>query len=400
MPESEPALPVSGGEVTAAARALGLVRKVLKRPDPQRIVEHRTIVKRELRRHLDLPNWFDRSGEQHAPEVLVFRLGQNTYPDVSYRVFRPDDWMKYEVKGLHDRGLEVFTGIHEVAIRNEKARLIEHGKKPPRGARRTVAAVGRIPYEWINHMDWDLDNAEMLPVLHVAYGRKGPCREWVPCELSTHHYSELSGVRFKVRRKGWLHHVRSNRRLRKMDREHRKQIDRMRYGDEAAEGEAHGLSRADVDEPVATAPNPAGAIEENTRAVRAQPEPAGVPELDAGQRDGLPWTLSSGGDTLGGPLFNVGSAEAVVEHIDLGALHEVGRRASSSELVLAVGQRRHVDVPWSLGDRVNDPLKVAVTFANSASSYRAKASFTLRRKGSSPSGDPQWRQTEVSLEPL
>lgn len=171
-------MPVSGGEITVVRRAFGLIREVLKRPDPQRVVEHRTLVKHELRKNLDLPDWYDRSKRAHAPSVLVFRLGQNTYPDVIYRVFRPDDWMKLEVKGLHDRGLEVFTGIHEVAIRKRQARIVEYGKRRPTGARQKVAVVGRIPYEWISHMEWDRDNAEKLPVLQVAYGRKGPVREW------------------------------------------------------------------------------------------------------------------------------------------------------------------------------------------------------------------------------
>ncbi len=229
-------MPISGGEITAARRAFGLLRKVLKRPDPQRVIEHRTIVKRELRKHLDLPNWYDRSREPHAPDVLVFRLGQNSYPDVVYRVFRPDDWSKLEVKGLHDRGLEVFTGIHEVAIDGRTARIVEYGKKPPKGMRRNVAIVGRIPYEWINHMDWDRENGEQLPVLHVAYGRRGPIREWVVCGLHEEDYSELPYVRLKARRKGWISRARDRRVLRTMDREGEDEVVRLRYGSGEADG--------------------------------------------------------------------------------------------------------------------------------------------------------------------
>jgi hypothetical protein len=230
-------LPISGGEITAARRAFSLVRKILKRPDPQRVVEHRTIVKRELRKNLELPDWYDRSKRPHAPRILVFRLGQNSYPDVVYRVFRPDDWSKLEVKGMHDRGLEVFTGTHEVAIDNRTARIIEYGKRPPKGTRHKVAIVGRIPYEWISHMEWDRENAEMLPVLHVAYGRKGPIREWLICGLAEDHYSELPYVKLKVRRKGWLSRAWDRRVLRKMDRESEDEVVRLRYGDDGADGD-------------------------------------------------------------------------------------------------------------------------------------------------------------------
>lgn len=223
-------MPISGGEITAAKRAFSLLRQVLERPDPQRVVEHRTIVKRELRKHLDLPNWCDHSKEPHAPEVLVFRLGQNSYPKVTYRVFRPDDWSKPEVKGLHDRGLEVFTCIHEVAIDGRTARIVEYGKKPPKGPRHKVAIVGRIPYEWINHMDWDRENGEMLPVLHVGYGRKGPIRAWVVCGLAEEDDAELPYVNLKTRRKGWLSRGRDRRVLRKMDREGEDEIVQLRYG--------------------------------------------------------------------------------------------------------------------------------------------------------------------------
>jgi hypothetical protein len=230
VPEEESALPISGGEITAAKRAASLVRKVLKRPDPQRVVEHRTLVKRELRKHLDLPNWYDDSKDQHAPRVLVFRLGQNSYPDIVYRVFRADDWSKLEVKGLHDRGLDVFTGIHKVAIHGRRARLVNYGKKPPKGEQRNVAIVGRIPYEWISHMDWDRENAEQLPVLHVAHGRKGPIREWVACELGDRDYSEVPFVKFKPRRKWWFSRARDRWVLRRMDRESEDEILRMRSG--------------------------------------------------------------------------------------------------------------------------------------------------------------------------
>ncbi|ADB51787.1 hypothetical protein Cwoe_3369 [Conexibacter woesei DSM 14684] len=143
--------------------------------------------------------------------------------------------MKFEVKGLHDRGLEVFTAIYEVAIHKGKAKIIEAGKRRPKGALHTVIGVGRIPFEWISHMDWDHNNADQLPVLHVAYGRRGPFREWVPCSLAENDTLELLDVRFKVRKKGWLHQFRSNRQLREMDRAGKTELHRMLYGDDAVD---------------------------------------------------------------------------------------------------------------------------------------------------------------------
>src|SRR5690349_17897161 len=131
---------------------------------------------------------------------------------------------------MHDSGLEVFPGIHEVAIDGRTARLVEYGKKPPKGTRHKVAIAGRIPYEWISHMEWDCANADMLPVLHVAYGRKGPIREWLVCGLANDHYSELPYVTLKRPRRGWISRARDRRVLRKMDRESEDEVVRLRYG--------------------------------------------------------------------------------------------------------------------------------------------------------------------------
>jgi hypothetical protein len=50
--------------------------------------------------------------------------------------------------------------------------------------RPSVALVRRIPYEWINHMDWDCENAEQLPSCMSATGADGPMRELVVCGLA------------------------------------------------------------------------------------------------------------------------------------------------------------------------------------------------------------------------
>jgi hypothetical protein len=210
---------ISGSELTAAARALGAVRRLLRRPDPVAVLERREAVRQELEDNLDF-------GRGHAPEVVVIRLGKDDkYPETDDRLigWAASPWFKFELKGCHDRGLEVYSAIEHVRIRRSRARPVRDTDA------RKVFIVGRIPYERISFMDWNAANdpAYWLPRLHVAYGRRGPFREVVVYDMPGHqgYEAELRGVEYRAKKvRPWTRlwwSLKSRRHLRQSVGKHR-----------------------------------------------------------------------------------------------------------------------------------------------------------------------------------
>jgi hypothetical protein len=204
-------LPVSGTELTAAARLLAWLGHKFGRKDRVALLKYREARQEELRKQLELPD--DDGG---VPEVIVVRMGHDdSYgrPDTRRFALRHPQWMKYEVKGLHERGLEVFAAIEFVVIKRGKAARVRD--ESVAGAKK-VFVVGRIPYERIAHIDWRGDRFYSRPKLYVAYGLRGPCRETVvyePPKRPRGYMEEIIGVRWKADRwhRRLLRHVRAVR---------------------------------------------------------------------------------------------------------------------------------------------------------------------------------------------
>lgn len=221
-------MPVSGAELTAAARLLAWAGRKAGRKDPVAVLKVREARQEELRKQLEWPNDDD---DRDVPEVVVVRLGHDdSYgrPDTRRFALRHPQWMKYEVKGLHDRGLEVFVAIEFAVIKRGKAKRV---RDESIASAEKVFVVGRIPYERISHIDWRGDRFYARPKLHVAYGRRGPCRETVvyePPRGPRGYMEEMIGVRWKPDR--W--HRRLLRRVRavQMMNEDLKNMRRLRDG--------------------------------------------------------------------------------------------------------------------------------------------------------------------------
>jgi hypothetical protein len=177
-----------------AARLLAWTGRALRRKDRVAVLRYREARQEELRKHLEWP------ADDDVPEVVVIRLGhEDAYgrPDTRRFAVRQPQWMKYEVKTLHDRGVEVLAGIEFAVIKRGRAVRVRDESVP--GAAK-VFVVGRIPYEHIAHIDWRGDQYYTRPKLYVAYGWRGPCRETVVYEppRKPHGYmDELIGVRWR-----------------------------------------------------------------------------------------------------------------------------------------------------------------------------------------------------------
>jgi hypothetical protein len=174
-------LPFTGGELTLALRVAGGARKLLRRPPPVAVLKYREKVREEIREKLQRP---DSGG---SPDTLLVRLSKKDhYPSTDsliFGLFRASPWFKFEAKGLHDRGFEVFAGIEYVTFHNRKARRVSTSKPEPPDCRK-VWVVGRVPYERIAYIDWRPDPYYSAPRLYVRYGWRGPFREVVLYEES------------------------------------------------------------------------------------------------------------------------------------------------------------------------------------------------------------------------
>lgn len=164
QPSDREALPVTGSEIVAGARAAGWVGKLLRRPDPVERLKRRTEVKAEIRERLYAKdaNWGD------PPEILVIQLGkEKAYGNAHDPVFRrgASKWAKLEVRSLGDRGLVAYLAWEYVQIKKGTARTVR-GDVP--GAEK-VLIVGILPYERIEFMEWEPDPDYGAPRFHVRY---------------------------------------------------------------------------------------------------------------------------------------------------------------------------------------------------------------------------------------
>jgi hypothetical protein len=213
---------ITGSEFSIAARAASIARRVFRRPDPVAVIKRRQAMRDEIEARLRLPA----SG---AIEIVVIRVGDEAkYPNVDSRFLglASPPWRKFEVKGFHDRGLEVNESIRHVRIKKSRARRVHDGTA------RKVFVVGRIPYERIAVIDWNRgnDRAYNRVRFYVACGWRGPSRDFVLYDMPDRdgHLAELRGVKYKASRvPPWTH-----LRWAIEDRRERKQLGTMhRYDD-------------------------------------------------------------------------------------------------------------------------------------------------------------------------
>jgi hypothetical protein len=216
-------LPISGAEVGVVARALGWLAR--RRKDPVAVLKQREAVRNEIRQHLA-------SDESKYPEVVVVRLRhEDAYPNADLRLlpFGASPWFKFEVKGAHDRALEVVLAIEYAVIKRGRATLADD--ETPGAVK--VFVVGRIPYNRIKHMDWSPDSAYGLPRLYTAYSWRGPCQEIVLYDAP----SKPNGYLYEIPDVKWKGEPSRRKRLRRkllrvqMAREDRRNMRKLRDGD-------------------------------------------------------------------------------------------------------------------------------------------------------------------------
>lgn len=155
------------GAIVTGARAAGATWRWWRKRPAQR-ARYRTDSKVAI--DAVLPR--DPDDRNYRGEVIVRDLRrQNPYPDldedIAGRGVSP--WFKAEVKGLYDRGIEIYLANQRVMIRGDVATEVREGGQP-------VVVVGRISFDRIDHID-PIGDADTyfypMPHLYCRFGWRG-----------------------------------------------------------------------------------------------------------------------------------------------------------------------------------------------------------------------------------
>jgi hypothetical protein len=191
---------------------------------PATRARHRTKMKAEIESRL--PRYSD--DRDYRGEAIIRDLRRmDRYPDLDDTIAGgPSPWFKAEVKGIYERGLEVYVSVQRVVVRGDVATPVREDGQP-------VFVVGRIPFERIEEVDWIGDPAASLdPMPHfycwfgwrrrrlyesfVLYRQGAGLNLLVP----------LDGVKFEPERVSRRETRRINREHRENTREAREQMER------------------------------------------------------------------------------------------------------------------------------------------------------------------------------
>jgi len=130
-----------------------------KKPDPVQLLKRREELRREFEEHLPKKNKYG----VHCDAIIRDIKRMDLYPAIDEEGKGISPWFKVEVKGLYHRGLEVFTSMPKSIKQGENGEWDFADYKDPQEV--TGYPVGRIPFDLIEHVDWEGD--EYYPDPHI-----------------------------------------------------------------------------------------------------------------------------------------------------------------------------------------------------------------------------------------
>jgi hypothetical protein len=182
-------------------------------------LQHILAVKKEVNERL----WKVLS-ETNGDAIIRELRRKDTYPELDESLRSVSPWFKVELKGTYHAGIEVFTSVQNVTIRNGIARRAD----PTDPTAETVYIVGRIPYEAIEGIDWEGDEYYGFTHIYCRFrvgSRRGPYAEVILYDIEAHElgnghkfYERLEGVTWKPKRRGLARRWLDRREMRGMER--------------------------------------------------------------------------------------------------------------------------------------------------------------------------------------
>lgn len=177
------------------------------KPNPKSIIERRTQLKLELEENLPRKDTYG-----VRTEAIIRDLGRiDYYPKIDMMAKGISPWFRVEVKDLYHRGLEVFLSSPQYIKRNQDGEW-EFTKDEDKD-KILAFPVGRIPYEVIQHIDWEGDEFYPIPHLYCTFTafRKQPYEEivfYAKKDSSDYLYLVEGFKPWNRKKAGWLHKLR------------------------------------------------------------------------------------------------------------------------------------------------------------------------------------------------
>ena len=181
-----------------------------RQPQAVEIIDHRIRIRTEIEERLQTHARRPNAPVTEPPlyeEIIVRDMKRlDEFPQMDLRSTGISSWIKFEVHGLYHRGIEVFLSDVRKAIQiaNERGiaewRLLARSEEERYPDAFHAVPIGRIPFEFIERIDWARDEYYGAPHFYCRYD--GPFREpyeeiiyravLYPDVSRTHH--ELHGI--------------------------------------------------------------------------------------------------------------------------------------------------------------------------------------------------------------
>ena len=153
--------------ISPAIKLVGWIVGRFKKPAPASVLKHRLDLRNDFQQNLPAPNNLGIRGE-----AIIRDLDRmDSYPNVDLRRQGISPWFEVEIKGLYERGLEVFIAMPR-RIRKD---MYGEWKISDPGDEEGILAyqVARIPSDVIEYVDWDGDAYHRTPHIYCHYKFKG-----------------------------------------------------------------------------------------------------------------------------------------------------------------------------------------------------------------------------------
>lgn len=219
-----PAIPgyvLTAGQLIRFGYQRYMARRRKRLPPASEIIDHRIRIRKEIEERLT--RYPPKPGEppytaQGYEEIVVHDIRRhNAFPGIEPDGIGISPWIKFEVHDLYHRGIEVFLSDFRKAIqvadehRIATWRLLDRDEEGDYPGAVTAIPIGRIPFEFIDRIDWARDEYYGAPHFYCRYD--GPFRE--PYEEIIYRaklysgesglYHELHGLHPERDDWGWVH---------------------------------------------------------------------------------------------------------------------------------------------------------------------------------------------------
>ena len=147
------------GLISPGIKVIEWIVGQFKKPDPVAILKRRDELRKEFEQKLPRRDKYGVAGDAIIRDIKRV----DNYPETDEEGKGVSPWFKVEVKGLYHRGLEVFMSWPKSINQGDDGEWSFCHYKDPGAV--TAYTVGRMPFDLIQHVDWEGD--EYYPNVHV-----------------------------------------------------------------------------------------------------------------------------------------------------------------------------------------------------------------------------------------